>query len=267
MTTELETVNETTGEIVAVNTDDRKLVFGTQDPERIIERATEVANRLKDIVEKAKLYNMIPSKQGPRKYVRAEGWTAMIAMLGVFPSSVYCHRLDRTKDEIAYEAKIILKHLSGHQLGAGEAICSSNEKNWAGRDEYAIKSMAQTRAVGKACRLSFSWIMALAGYEATPAEEMDNVKPYQKEEEPAGNPGKPADIEFPSTPEEVNEKAELPITEKQAKFLFFKWKEAGHTTDQLKLHLKAQYGIEASKDLKRGQLQTILDLLETEQPH
>ncbi|MBK8185727.1 MAG: hypothetical protein IPK63_23660 [Candidatus Competibacteraceae bacterium] len=32
--------------------------------------------------------------------------------------------------------------------------------------------MAQTRATGKACRLAFSWIMSLAGYEPTPAEEM-----------------------------------------------------------------------------------------------
>jgi hypothetical protein len=32
--------------------------------------------------------------------------------------------------------------------------------------------MAQTRAVAKALRLCLGWIMALAGYEATPAEEM-----------------------------------------------------------------------------------------------
>ena len=36
--------------------------------------------------------------------------------------------------------------------------------------------MAQTRATGKACRLAFSWIMALAGYEPTPAEEMPDTR-------------------------------------------------------------------------------------------
>jgi hypothetical protein len=35
--------------------------------------------------------------------------------------------------------------------------------------------MATTRATGKACRLAFSWVMVLAGYEATPSEEMDGV--------------------------------------------------------------------------------------------
>ena len=33
--------------------------------------------------------------------------------------------------------------------------------------------MAQTRAVGKAYRNILSWIVKMAGYEATPAEEID----------------------------------------------------------------------------------------------
>lgn len=162
MTNEL--VNTQTGEIVE---QPNKLVFGTQEPEQIIDRATKVANRLVDIVEKGKLYNNIQGK----KFVRAEGWTAMAAMLGVFPSTEYCRKLDR-EGETIYEAKIVLMHISGQQVGSGEALCSSKEKNWSNRDEYTIKSMAQTRAVGKACRLSFSWIMAMAGYEACNAEEM-----------------------------------------------------------------------------------------------
>jgi len=39
-------------------------------------------------------------------------------------------------------------------------------------EEFAIKSMAQTRALGKALRLPLGWIVSLAGYKATPAEEM-----------------------------------------------------------------------------------------------
>ena len=33
--------------------------------------------------------------------------------------------------------------------------------------------MAHTRSVGKACRLAFSWTMALSGYETCPAEDME----------------------------------------------------------------------------------------------
>jgi hypothetical protein len=255
MAQELETVDKETGEIVTVAQEDRRLVFGTQNPEHIIERAVEVANRLKNIVEAQKLYTPIQGK----KYVRVEGWTAMLAMLGIFPSSVYCHRLDRNKDEITYEAKVLLRHLSGHQLGAGEAICSSNESNWHNRDEYAIKSMAQTRAVGKAARLSFSWIMTLAGYEPCNEEEIPKT-------EDLGPPiPAPEAIGFPSSPAEVEDRLKKPISEKQQKYLFFMWKQGGHKPEELALHLKAKYGLEHSKDLKHGQLQEILELLEQEQ--
>ena len=43
--------------------------------------------------------------------------------------------------------------------------------------------MAQTRAEGKAYRLLLGWLMKAAGFEATPAEEMDfakDVPPYIK---------------------------------------------------------------------------------------
>src|SRR5437660_1312962 len=154
-----------TGEIVEEV--DSGLVFGTKDPDLIIEKATKIANRLVEIVEKAKLYAMIKDK----KYVKAEGWTTMAAMLGVFPRVVAVERLER-EEGFAYSAKVDLRTLSDALVGSGEAICSSVERFGVGKDEYAVKSMAQTRALGKACRISFSWIMALAGFEPTPAEEM-----------------------------------------------------------------------------------------------
>ncbi len=45
--------------------------------------------------------------------------------------------------------------------------------------------MAITRATGKACRLAFSWIMTLAGYDPTPAEELvDDQAPKRKKATP-----------------------------------------------------------------------------------
>ena len=37
--------------------------------------------------------------------------------------------------------------------------------------------MAQTRALGKAYRMALSWIVKMADYEPTPAEEMPRFKP------------------------------------------------------------------------------------------
>ncbi len=161
-------LNERTGELGEVQ--QSGLVFGSIEPDAIIERASLVANRLADIVKKKKLSLNISG----REYVRIEGWSAVIALLGIFPDAVYCNRLDR-KEEIAYEARVRLRHWSGRLVGDGQALASSLEgKPW-GKNEFSIKSMAQTRALGKACRLGFGWIMSLAGYEATTAEEMDMI--------------------------------------------------------------------------------------------
>jgi len=51
-----------------------------------------------------------------------------------------------------------------------------------GAKNNACMSMAQTRATSKAFRLNFSYVVALGGYEPTPAEEMVNLKEETKEE-------------------------------------------------------------------------------------
>jgi hypothetical protein len=61
-------------------------------------------------------------------------------------------------------------------LSRGYAVCSNKENSKRRFDEYAIASMAQTRAVGKAYRNILAWLMKAAGFEATPAEEMDFIK-------------------------------------------------------------------------------------------
>jgi hypothetical protein len=53
--------------------------------------------------------------------------------------------------------------------------------------------MAQTRATSKAFRMSFSWVAVLAGFKATPAEEMISVpQPPQPPQPPQRTPQTPA---------------------------------------------------------------------------
>jgi hypothetical protein len=67
-------------------------------------------------------------------------------------------------------------HLAtGNVVGRGFATCSNKEHTKKSFADYAICSMAQTRAVGKAYRLALGWLMKAAGYEATPAEEMSDL--------------------------------------------------------------------------------------------
>jgi hypothetical protein len=121
-----------------------------------------------------------------KQYPKIEWWTSVSASLGVFPQVVYSKRIDR-EDEIAYEAKVEV-HRNGQVLSSGEALCSSKEARWQNADEYAIKSMAITRASGKAYRIPLSFLAVMAGLEVTPAEEMPmEVTPETKSinEQPA----------------------------------------------------------------------------------
>jgi hypothetical protein len=139
-------------------------LFRTEDPVEVLERATRVAQALKSVINQQGLVSKI---QG-REHVRVEGWTTLGSMLGVVPVVEWTRR---TED--GWEARVEARTLDGRTVGAAEAMCSKSEgKPWNGRPDYALRSMAQTRATSKALRGPLGFVVTLAGYEATPAEEM-----------------------------------------------------------------------------------------------
>lgn len=74
-------------------------------------------------------------------------------------------------DGYDWEARVEV-YKDGSLIAAAEAMVSRSEDSWKTRDDHALRSMAQTRATGKAIAGAARWIVALAGYSATPAEEM-----------------------------------------------------------------------------------------------
>jgi hypothetical protein len=139
-------------------------VLRADRPKQLVEVATEAANALASVIESRKLYSNIQGK----KFVKCEGWTTLAAMLGVTP-----HEISVTEVEGAFTATVELRRLTdGQPVSRASAECGPDETTWKSRPRYARRSMALTRATAKACRLAFSWIMALSGYEVTPAEEI-----------------------------------------------------------------------------------------------
>jgi hypothetical protein len=53
---------------------------------------------------------------------------------------------------------------------------------------YQLRSMAQTRACAKALRNILAWVVVLAGFKTTPAEEMEGVFPDKKKDAPHLDP-------------------------------------------------------------------------------
>ncbi len=129
------------------------------------------ATSLKDMIVQNHLFTDIRGKN----YVNVEGWQIAGAFTGIFPVVEKCENLS---DETCYRyrAEVSLKDKEGATVGYGVAICTNKEQGKRNFDEYAVASMAQTRAVGKAFRLKIGWLLKVAGYETTPAEEMSVVE-------------------------------------------------------------------------------------------
>lgn len=129
-----------------------------------------MADVLKTFIVKQNLFTNIKGKN----YAHVEGWQVAGSMLGLYPKVVRVENLSNDK-EIKWRADVeIVERATDHIVSNGFAICSSTEasKKKAGFEEYAVLSMAQTRAIGKAYRNLIGWTMKLAGYESTPSEEM-----------------------------------------------------------------------------------------------
>lgn len=140
-------------------------LFHTDDPVEVVEKATRVADALKGVLERQ---GMIARIQG-KEHVQVEGWQTLGGMLGVVPVVVWTRRVT---DPAGWEAKVEARTLDGRVVGAGEAQCDRKEKRWKDADEYAIRSMAQTRATSKALAAPLRFIVKLAGFSGTPAEEV-----------------------------------------------------------------------------------------------
>lgn len=149
----------------------------------IVERTTAInikspkaiadfANELKAFIVKQKLYSDVKGKN----FVNVEGWQFAGASMGIYPMLEKLEDVSpEDRKEIKYRAEVKLVQLETEKVvGYGVAICSNKENPKKNFDEYAIASMAQTRATGKAFRNTLGWLMKLAGYESTPAEEMDS---------------------------------------------------------------------------------------------
>jgi len=150
-------------------------IVDASNPTDTIQAGTDIANVLKNVIDEQKLYSNIKGK----KYVQVEGWTTLATILNLRPIITSTERLDK-KDEVAYTAHCEVRDYEDRIVGSADAMCSNKEGNWKGRDEYAIMSMSQTRSISKALRLPLGWIMTLAGYSATPSEEMTGIQNRNK---------------------------------------------------------------------------------------
>ena len=146
--------------------------------------ATNVANCLSDLIKSQGLVKKGLNKKDPdAEYVLVEGWEVLGTMLGIVPITEIVEPICNDKGKVrGYKARAYLyrnpvmengKIIGGTLIATTEASATVEGFQ---KDTASMMSMAQTRALGKAYRMALSWIMKMAGYEGTPAQEMSTFR-------------------------------------------------------------------------------------------
>ena len=178
------------------------------DSKELVRQSTDIAGLCREIVVASSL------EIEKRKYVRVEGWQAIATAHGCVASA---RDVKRVEGGMVATGEI-RRMQDGQLIATAEGFVGEDEPTWYGgvvvkpewkngqrtgkmiekelpkRPEYAIRAMAQTRAISRACRGCFAHVVVLmnAGLSTTPAEEVPEGG-FQDHHEtvPAPEPPKP----------------------------------------------------------------------------
>lgn len=186
MNTEMADTN--TGEVVDLGN-----LGLTRDPKAVLAEAKSAAVALTEVLKNKKKPVMMNGEQ----YLEFEDWQTLGRFYGVtvkVASTTYVE-FGGVK---GFEARAEVLDRTGLAISAAEAMCLNDEDKWSTRAKYEwktisgqrvkekvgeeqvpmfqLRSMAQTRACAKAFRNVLAWVVVLAGYKPTPAEEMTGAE-------------------------------------------------------------------------------------------
>lgn len=208
-------------------------------PEKDTKFAQESARLLVDII---KQNNWSRKLGGQSEHIQYEGWQTAGKYYGL---SVKTH--DSEYIELGgtwgFRAKAtVVNERTGVEVGSAEAYCMSDEYNWKNKPKFQLASMAQTRAGSKALRQILGFVIALAGYNPTPAEEMEQ--------------------EQHKVIVSVKTKISRPISSIQKNKILMLLGKKGKNVVELSEFLKKKFGISSYKDLSDIQADFMIGKLE-----
>ena len=150
--------------------------FGVERPPSIIlAEATEAARALKDVISKKAKPVMFNGEQ----FLEFEDWQVLGRFYGVTAKEDGDPEVVEIGDSHGFKASSVAL-FQGQVISRATAYCFDDEPNWSQKPLFQLASMAQTRANSKVLRNVLAWVVVLAGYKPTPAEEMDGLREPQK---------------------------------------------------------------------------------------
>lgn len=198
-----------------------------RDPKVVLAEAKKAAEALMEVVKQKKN----PVFFNKTQYIEFEDWQTVAKFYGITAKVTRSEFIDYGGVK-GFEATAQAIGPDGRVISEAHAMCLNDEENWSTRAKYEwrdvldkdnkkiwvpasankkghykgekvkvgdvavplfqLKSMAQTRAAAKVLRNVLAWVVVLAGFAPTPAEEMDGKpdtegqpqKPQEKAQEP-----------------------------------------------------------------------------------
>lgn len=167
-----------------------------REPTIVLEEAKKAAKALAQVIAGKKKPVIINGEQ----YLEFEDWMTVARFYGITAKVISTSPIS-FGDVQGFEARAVaLKVNTGEEISAAEAMCLNDEANWKNRPLFMLRSMAQTRACAKALRNVLAWVVVLAGYKPTPAEEMEGIGTKSPLQEPQKKNGQHLEIKDPDSP-------------------------------------------------------------------
>jgi hypothetical protein len=153
------------------------------DPATAVAYARRVSAQIAGVLEPGNGYTQI----GKNKHINIEGWIALAAMtrhsVHVEWSRPVAAMEADDRGVLSWEAHAYVLDEDGRRVSDGEAMADPSEKNAKGNpvswrtNNQSVRGMCQTRAQSRALASRLKYIVQLAGFSGTPAEEMGDAPP------------------------------------------------------------------------------------------
>lgn len=149
---------------------DMSTAITPEEFEAQVEAAHQKAATLKRIVDAQRLSVHV----GQSDHLKVEAWQTIGRGYGYSAATKVTQLLRNNDGEIigAEAHADIIDNATGHVVGGADSFCFDDEEGKARQTVSQLAGMAQTRAESRAFKQMLSWVVVLAGYSPTPAEEM-----------------------------------------------------------------------------------------------
>jgi hypothetical protein len=146
----------------------------------VADRIKSNAEVIKALAPEIRAHHIL--NDGDKQYMKVGGGIACAQALG-YAITVSAVKFDRESDDVPFYTATasLIDTATGIMVATAEGYVGLDESRWTDAALYARRSMTQTRAVAKLCRINFGAMYVLLGASTdTPAEEIPDRNPIRR---------------------------------------------------------------------------------------